>query len=361
MTLSYIFLSFVQERYYTAFIKKIFSGGVTMELATVKPIFCVANRLSMPALQFLEQQGRVDIMYEASPMDLLEAIPCYDALLIRSATKVNSDLIQAGSRGRLKVIGTATAGVDHIDLKAAQEQSVMVVNSTWGNSLANAEFIIGMMIALSRNFLNYDRSMRRGEWNQELGIGAELGGKIFGTVGFGRIGSLAAEKARLLGMRVMAFDPFQPIDAFTARGVERVELPELLRSADFLSLSLPHYSNTIHLIGAQELQLLKPTCFLIQSSRGGIIDESALIEVLKKKQIAGASIDVFANEPAPRKEFLELDNTILTPHIGCSSQESRVRSGLRVAEDVLRVLRGEKPLYEVKPIEDPRDFHRLLG
>lgn len=326
-----------------------------------KHTICIANHLAEPVIEYLKEQVNLITWYDGYTWQYLhDSIPKSDALIVRSATRVTEKMLQAGKSGKLKIVGTATAGVDHIDLWAAERLAITIVNSPWGNSLANAEFIIGMMIALSRNIIRCDSHLRKGVWNQELGIGPELAGKTFGTIGFGKIGGLAAEKARLLGMNVLAYDPYAPTDSFAAKGVRRVDLKELLERADFLSLSIPFHKDTNKLIGAEELKLLKPNCFIIQSSRGGIIDEDALIVALKNKIIAGASLDVFRDEPNIREEFKQLDNTILTPHIGCSSQESRIRSGMSVANDILRVLRGENPIHEVTAVSE-HNFHKLLG
>lgn len=320
----------------------------------------VLNPLSDAVLGYLSERAQITCCHDWTDTWLMRNVGKFDGILVRSATKVSEKLLTAGKEGKLRVVGTATAGVDHIDLWAAERLGVTVVNSTWGNSLANAEFIIGMMIALSRNFIGYDKQMRCSQYYQEWGIGPELSGKTFGTVGFGRIGSLAAEKARLLGMKVMAYDPYQPHSAFFAKSIIPMTLPELLKEADFVSLSIPLYEDTYKLIGAEELALMKPSSYIIQSSRGGIIDEEALIEALRTKKIAGASIDVFESEWHINPAFKQLDNTILTPHIGCSSRESRTRSGMSVAEDVLRVLEGGPATNRVRPLDD-QNFHRLLG
>lgn len=253
-----------------------------------------------------------------------------------------------GRRGRLRVVGTATAGWNHINVETARKVNVQVIYSPWGNTLANAEFIIGSMVALSRSLIRSDRLLRMGVWNQEVGIGPELYGKIFGTIGFGKIGSLAAQKALALGMKVVAYDPWRTEYEFVAKGVRPVRLETLLRVSDFVSLSLPLNNETVDLLGARELRLMKPTAYLIQSSRGGVVDEEALIVALARKKIAGAAVDVFLDEPLINPRFRRLENVILTPHIGCSSVESRIRSGLTVARGVLNALR-RKPVSNIVP------------
>ncbi len=322
---------------------------------------CITNPLHEDVVQHLSNFATVTTCYGLKPNEIADHIVEQDALIVRSATRVNESLLTAGKHSRLKVVGTATAGVDHIDLGAAERLGIQVVNSTWGNSLANAEYIIGMMITLSRNIWMYHQRMRAGIWDPEYCLGSELAGKTFGTIGFGKIGSITSEKARLLGMRVIAYDPLEATDAFTAKGVKRLNtLEQVMEQADFLSLSLPFYADTWRMICKEQLRLMKPTSYIIQSSRGGIIDEPDLIWALRNNIIAGAAIDVFVTEPMIRKEFLDLENVILTPHIGCSSMESRLRSGMRVAEDVERVLKGEPPIHQVRSVE-ARDYHRLLG
>ncbi len=322
----------------------------------------VTDPLTDDVINYLKSKEdlEVELMYGVEHHILQMRVREFDGLLIRSRTKITDWIIQDGISGNLKVVGTATAGVDHINLSSAKTHRITVVNSPWGNSLANAEYIIGMMIALSRNFIPYHNKMKRGIWNQEYGIGPEIAGKNFCTIGFGRIGSLAAEKARALGMNVFANDPFQNQSRMESKLVKHLPLEELLPLADFLSISVPYYSKTINLLREKELSLLKKSCYVIQSSRGGVIDELALIKALQQKKIAGACIDVFEHEPNFDKDFTKLPNVILTPHIGCSSKESRIRSGMIVAEDVLRVLNKQEPINAVGPVS-AENFHKLLG
>lgn len=306
----------------------------------MKPQILITNPLHEVPIAYLKRHTDVTIAYDIDERELLKKVINYDALIVRSATRVRSCILTDGARKRLRVVGTATAGFNHINLETAKKLNIPVVYSPWGNTLANAEFIIGAMIALSRNITRSDRLIRRGKWNQEAGIGPELSGKIFGTIGFGRIGSLAAEKARLLGMKILAYDPVRPEYEFNARGAKKVTLPYLLRHSDFVSVSVPLNESTRGLIGERELQFLKPTAYIIQSSRGGTIDEETLLQYLEKRKIRGAFVDVFKEEPQINPRFLKLENVILTPHIGCSSEESRVRSGMAVARGVLNILRG---------------------
>ncbi|MEK7628190.1 MAG: hydroxyacid dehydrogenase [Patescibacteria group bacterium] len=302
----------------------------------------VTNPLSDVALVYLQRRCDVTVDYGLDEHGLLKKIKHFDGLIVRSATPVRSCVLTDGVHACLRVVATATAGYNHVNTDTARKLGIPVVYSPWGNTLANAEFIIGSMIVLARNIARSDRYMRAGVWDQEAGIGPELYGKVFGTIGFGRIGGLTAEKAKLLGMKVIAYDPGRPHYEFETRGVRRVSLHTLLRQADFVSLSVPFSQRTKGLLGKKELSLMKPTAYIIQSSRGGTIDEDALLKALSEEKIRGAAIDVFVDEPVINPLFRKMNHVVLTPHIGCSSQESRVRSGLAVARDVLSVLNGRK-------------------
>lgn len=314
----------------------------------MRPSVLITNPLSKTAIDYLRRFARVSLDYHLDERGLLRKAKHYDAIVVRSSTRVRSCVLSDGRRGRLRVVGTATAGWNHINVETARKVNVQVIYSPWGNTLANAEFIIGSMVALSRSLIRSDRLLRMGVWNQEVGIGPELYGKIFGTIGFGKIGSLAAQKALALGMKVVAYDPWRTEYEFVAKGVRPVRLETLLRVSDFVSLSLPLNNETVDLLGARELRLMKPTAYLIQSSRGGVVDEEALIVALARKKIAGAAVDVFLDEPLINPRFRRLENVILTPHIGCSSVESRIRSGLTVARGVLNALR-RKPVSNIVP------------
>lgn len=305
-----------------------------------RPNILVTNHLSPSVLDFLNTKARVDVRLDLNEVDFVKQADRYDAIICRSATRVRSCVLGTGRKGRLKIVATATSGFDHINILRANELNIPVVHSPEGNTVSNAEYIIGAMISISRHFIDADRLMRQGVWDQECVLGSDLRGKTFATVGFGRIGSLAATYAKMLGMNVIAYDPYVSAERFAQAGVASVDLEQLLREGDFISFSVPLSQETLGLVSHRELSLLKQTAYIIQGSRGGIIDEDALIWSLKNRTFAGAVIDVFENEPSPRKDFFELPNVLLTPHYACSTQESRTRSGMSVARDVLSYLRS---------------------
>jgi len=275
--------------------------------------------------------------------------PPYHALVVRSGTKVTAPVIAAASE--LRVIGRAGTGVDNIDVDAATERGVIVLNCPGGNSMAAAEHAIAMMMALARNVPQANASIKAGEWRKNEFMGAELYRKTLGIIGVGRIGSLVAHRARGLDMQVLACDPLLTSDRAIELGVENVELDELLQRADFVSLHAAKTPETIDLIGERELSLMKSSARLINCARGGIVDEAALCQALENGAIAGAALDVFETEPPGETPLLALDNVIATPHIGASTREAQVNVAVDVAEQIVEVLAGGRPR---SPVNEPR-------
>lgn len=271
---------------------------------------------------------------------LLAEIAGFDALLVRSATKVDREIIEAGTAGdgRLKIVGRAGVGVDNIDLDAARERGVIVKYAPHGNTKAAAELALGLMFAAARRIPQAHASLKGGVWRKKAFVGEELGGRTLGVVGCGRIGQALALKARALGMKVLGFDRRRVMDA----PLEYVEsLDDLLREADFVSL---HTGGGDVVIGRRELSLMKPTAFLINASRGGNVDEDALYDALRHNLLAGAGLDCHAHEPKGEGEpfesrLRELDNVVFTPHLGASTRGAARRTGVEIAEAVARYLR----------------------
>ena len=307
----------------------------------------VTDKLADEAIEMLKNNG-FEVKYEELDHDgLLNEIADYDALIVRSRTKVTADIIEKGASGKLKVIGRAGIGVDNIDVKKETELGIKVVNAPTGSTISVAELAIAHMLALARFIPKADSSMKRGEWLKKQLKGIELHGKTLGLIGSGRIAQHVAKIAKGLGMNVLVYSPHCTDEKAEKMGARRATLEEVLRESDFVSLHIPKTEETYHLIDKEKLSLMKPTAYLINCARGGVVDEDALYEFLKEGKIAGAAIDVFEEEPPKGSKLLELDNVVLTPHIGANTKEAQIRAGTIWAEQVMKVLRGEEPDYWV--------------
>lgn len=277
----------------------------------------------------LETASRPGI--EAS--ELKAIIGEYDALIVRSRTRVTTDLIEAASR--LKVIGRAGIGVDNIDVESATLRGIVVLNAPGGNVVSAAEHTIALMLAAVRHLPMADAALRRGEWGRTRFRGIELYGKALGLVGAGRIGAEVARRARAFGMRVMAYDPYLSRGRAEQVGIELVTFPDLLEEADFISLHVPLTDETRALVGAKELGMMKPTAYLINASRGGVVDENALADALRAKKIAGAAVDVWAEEPISASHpILEFENAVVAPHLGAATREAQLSVSIEICEAV---------------------------
>ncbi len=318
----------------------------------------VADPIAQDGIDRLASGAEVEVRTGLSPEELRAIIGAYEALVVRSETKVTADIIDAGRR--LLVIGRAGVGVDNIDLQAATQRGIVVVNAPTGNTISAAEHTIGLMLALARHIPQADASLRRGEWKRSKFIGVELRGKTLGIIGLGQVGSEVARRARGLEMRLIAHDPFVPEERARALGVELVELPRLPAESDFITVHTTLTPGTRGLIGAREIAQMKPTVRLINTARGGIIDEQALLEAVRAGRIAGAAVDVFSKEPAPDTPLAKEERIIVTPHLGASTAEAQERVALDVAEQILAVLRGEPAPYAVNaPLVAPETLSVL--
>lgn len=273
--------------------------------------------------------------------ELLDNIHLYDAIIVRSRTKVTREVIQKGEN--LKVVGRAGVGVDNIDVQAATERKIPVVFSPRGSTVSVAELALGHMLSLARNLVLSDRSIRAGKWEKKRFMGTELQGKVLGLVGAGRIGGEVAERAHAFGMRVLAFDPYLSEEIAAKIGVELIDLPDVLKESDFISIHAILTPETKGLISQKELDMMKTSAYLVNCARGGIVDEGALVTALEEGSIAGAALDVFENEPPKDSPLLKLDRINFTPHLGASTKEAQIRAGTIVAEQVLKVLNGDVP------------------
>jgi D-3-phosphoglycerate dehydrogenase len=318
----------------------------------------VAEPLAEEGVALLRAHHQVDVRTGLSREELLAALPEYDALMVRSQVKVDADAIAAGSR--LAVIGRAGVGVDNVDLDAATRAGIVVVNAPTGNTVAAAEHTIALIFALARRIAAADASVRRGEWKRSAFTGVELRGKTLGIVGLGKIGMAVADRARGLQMEVIGHDPFVSPEAAAHHGVALRTFDDVLTGADVLTLHVPVTRTTKGLIGGPQLARMKPTAFLLNVSRGAVVDEAALAVALREGRLAGAGLDVYAIEPPAGSPILDAPNTVLTPHLGASTAEAQVRVAVEAAEQVLDVLDGRPAVYAVNaPLVTPETAQAL--
>jgi D-3-phosphoglycerate dehydrogenase len=307
--------------------------------------FLIADGLSAEGLALLNQHGDVTSNPKISSEELVRALPDYDALIVRSRTKVTAAVLEAGRR--LKVVGRAGVGVDNIDLQAARRLGVAVVNSPLAATTAVAEHTLGLMLALARAVPAADASLKGGLWEKSKFMGGELSGKTLGLLGIGRIGAEVVRLGRAFGMAAAAYDPYLSTDEIRERGAEPVEFEEALNRSDYLSLHLPLTGETRGLLGERELAMMKPEAYLVCTARGGVIDENALRAALDSEALAGAALDVFANEPVEAGSIAVHPKVIATPHIGAQTREAQRRAAIAVAEEVITILEGGQPRWAV--------------
>ena len=299
------------------------------------PKVLVSDKLSKTAVQiFKDNHIEVDYLPDLGKdkEKLLEVIGQYDGLAIRSATKVTEKIIAAASN--LKVIGRAGIGVDNVDIPAATKKGIIVMNTPFGNSITTAEHAIAMMMALARQLPEADASTKASKWEKNRFMGVEVTNKVLGLIGAGNIGSIVADRAQGLKMKVIAFDPFLTPERAMALGVEKVELDELFARADFITIHTPLIEATRNIINAEAIGKMKPGVRIINCARGGLIDEAALLDGLKSGKVAGAALDVFLEEPAVDNPLFDLANVICTPHLGASTTEAQENVALQVAEQI---------------------------
>jgi D-3-phosphoglycerate dehydrogenase len=299
----------------------------------------VADQIAADGLAPLRDDGRFELVVRPGLKgpELARAIADADAVLVRSATKITRESLERA--GRLKVIGRAGVGVDTIDVDAATERGVAVLTAPSGNTVSAAELTLALLLALARRVPAADRSMRAGEWDRKSFNGVELRGKTLGLVGAGRIGSEVARRARAFGMRVVAYDPYLTQERARALEVELTSLDQVLRSADVVTLHVPLTEQTAGLLGEAQLAMLKEGAFLLNVARGGLVDEAALVRALREGRLAGAALDVYAEEPLPADHPLRaLDNVVLTPHLGASTVEAQQSVALEIADAVRAAL-----------------------
>lgn len=305
----------------------------------------ITDGLDVRGQSILRASAEADDKSGISADDLLKIIPDYDALIVRGRTKVTASVMEAGSR--LKVIGRAGVGVDNIDLEAAKKRNIAVVNAPVSTSIAVAELTFGLLLALAREIPRADASMKQGNWLKKELEGVELNGRTLGVIGYGRIGMEVGKRASAFGMNVIAHDPLIPEDEIKKRGAEPVSLQDLYARSDFISLHMPLTVDTRDMIGPPAFSQMKDGVRIVCAARGGIIDESALVEALNSGKVAGAALDVFGKEPPGLTEAVSHPRVIATPHIGAQTAEAQSRASEDIANEVLSALRGEPLRWRV--------------
>ena len=297
------------------------------------PKVLISDKLSPAAIAIFRERGvDADVKTGLSKEELLKIIGDYDGLAIRSATKVTADVIRAAKK--LKVIGRAGIGVDNVDIPAATAAGIIVMNTPFGNSITTAEHAIALMMALARDIPAANASTHAGKWEKNRFMGVELTGKTFGLIGCGNIGSIVADRAKGLRMRVIAYDPYLSPERASDLGVEKADLNDLLARADFISLHTPLTPETRNIISADAIGRMKKGTRLINCARGGLVDEAAVKAALDSGQLAGAAFDVFEEEPATSNLLFGNEKVVSTPHLGASTSEAQENVALQVAEQI---------------------------
>jgi D-3-phosphoglycerate dehydrogenase len=304
-----------------------------------RPVVLIAEELSPATVAALGPDFDVRNVDGTDRSALLAAVVDADALLVRSATTVDTEVISAARR--LRVVARAGVGLDNVDVKAATHAGVMVVNAPQSNIVSAAELAVGLLLAAARNIAPAHAALKQGEWKRSKYTGIELYEKTAGILGLGRIGALVAQRLSAFGMNVIAYDPFVAAGRAAQMGVRLVSLDELLRTSDVLSVHLPKTPETVGLIGTEQLATVKPSLILVNAARGGIVDEDALYSALKEGRVAAAGLDVFAKEPCTDSPLFELENVVATPHLGASTDEAQEKAGVSVARSVRLALSGD--------------------
>ncbi len=304
-----------------------------------RPVVLIAEELSPATIDALGPDFEVRYCDGANRDELLAALVDVDAVLIRSATKIDQEALAAAKR--LKVVARAGVGLDNVDVKAATIAGVMVVNAPTSNITSAAELAVGLLLATARNIAPANQSLKEGKWKRSKYGGVELLDKTVGIVGLGRIGALTAERLAGFGMRLLAYDPYLSAARAGQLGVRLVSLEELLAESDFITVHLPKTPETLGLIGEEALKLVKPSVRIINAARGGIVDEQALADALREGRVAGAGIDVWAKEPCTESPLFEFESVVVTPHLGASTEEAQEKAGVAVAKSVRLALGGD--------------------
>ncbi|MCZ2403103.1 phosphoglycerate dehydrogenase [Paenarthrobacter sp. Z7-10] len=308
-------------------------------MTVTKPVVLLAEELSPATIEALGPDFEIRHCDGADRSALLAAIVDADAILVRSATQVDAEAL--GVASRLKVIARAGVGLDNVDIKTATQAGVMVVNAPTSNIVSAAELTVGHLLSLARHIPAASSALKNGEWKRSKYTGTELYEKKLGIIGLGRIGALITARAQGFDMEVLAYDPYITSARAAQLGVRLVTLDELLEQSDFITIHMPKTPETLGMIGTEAFDKMKDTAYIINVARGGLVDEQALYTALTEGKIAGAGIDVFVKEPSTDLPFFALDNVVVTPHLGASTDEAQEKAGVSVAKSVRLALAGE--------------------
>ena len=294
-----------------------------------------------PVLNKILQDNGLKVSYEPTitPEQILEKIPTFNIVIVRSRTTITKEIIDKAEN--CKIIARVGVGLDNVDQEAAKAKNIRVINAVEGAMNAVAELVLGLMLSLARQTARGDRAIRDGKWLKKELKGTELRGKYLGIIGMGNIGKRLGRLAKALNMNIIGYDVI-PIDEEFSKevGLIKSDLGTLLQSSDYVSIHVPLLDSTYHLIDSQKLSTMKKTAKIINTSRGGVIDEGALYEAIKSGNLGGAALDVFENEPATDNKLAELDNVILTPHIGAQTKEAQSLAANVIGEKIIQILRG---------------------
>ncbi len=296
----------------------------------------VLAKLHLDSVAFLEKECTVEVAADLSEEDIVRKIPQFDAVIVRSKPRITRAIIDAGSI--LKVIGRAGVGLDNVDVQYAESKGIKVVNTPEASTESVAEHVFALLLSKARDIPRADRAMREGKWIKKELIGIELKGKTFGVIGFGRIGSRLGEIAVAFGMKVLAYDVMDISERAREVGAETCSLDQVLERSDFITLHVPLLPSTRNLISEKEIGKMKRNAVLINTSRGGVVDEKALYKALSERRIQ-AALDVFEEEPPSGSPLLTLDNIVVTPHVAGSTEEAQQRAGIDVARKVMEALK----------------------
>ncbi|UCD16000.1 MAG: phosphoglycerate dehydrogenase [Candidatus Omnitrophota bacterium] len=320
----------------------------------------ISDKLSEEGIKILKDAGfTVDCKYNLSAEELKKIIANYRGIVIRSQTHLTRQIIE--SAHNLKVIGRAGVGLDNVDIEAATKKGIIVMNAPGGNTISTCEQTFALMLAAARNIPAAYRSLKDRKWERSKFKGVELYSKILGVIGFGRIGKEVSKRALSFGMQILVYDPFISGDIAERAGVKLVDLKQLLKQADFVTVHTPLTEETKNLISDKALALMKPKAVIINCARGGVVDEDALYRALKEKKIGQAALDVFSKEPPLDSKLLELDNVVVTPHLGASTEEAQVNVAIEIAHCVKDALLGKAIRNAANYVQIEPEVYKVIG
>jgi D-3-phosphoglycerate dehydrogenase / 2-oxoglutarate reductase len=317
------------------------------------------DSVSKEGITVLSSCSQVDHKSGLKPEELIGIIGEYEAVIVRSQTQITDKVIEGGKK--LMIIGRAGVGIDNINVEAATQRGIIVVNSPTGNTVSAAEHTIGLMMSLARHIPQANASLKSGKWDRNKFTGIEVRGKTLGVIGLGNIGAEVARRAKGMEMQVLGFDPFVSAERAAQIQVTMVPFEQLLKESDFISLHIPMNAQTKGLIGEKEIGMIKPTARIINCARGGIIDEELLAKSVAEKKIAGAAVDVFTKEPMTDSPLFKVDAIIVTPHLGASTEDAQVTAARDVAEQIADVFSGRPARYAVNIPFVPAATFAVLG